>query len=155
MTIKKAIGLLQLLRHTCEKAEGCTGEAIDIAIDVMQHSIVKADIESIIEAVVRETGVTEDEMFGKCRHREYADARAIAAWLAYHYTAMTLTSIGKRMNRDHVMIIHYNRMVDSWLDEPRRNIKGARITTKLIRELEDDNETSKGSFDGVQQVAKA
>ena len=139
MTTQRAIELLQLLRHSTEAAQGCTGQALDMAIDMMQHSIVKADIESIMQAVVRETGVTEAEMCNKGRQREYAEARAIVAWLAYHYTPMTLTSIGKRMRRDHPTAIHYNRMVDSWLDEPRRNLRGARITTRLIRELEDDN----------------
>lgn len=137
MTTQRAIELLQLLRHSTEVAQGCTGQALDMAIDMMQHSIVKADIESIIKAVARETGVTEAEMCNRGRQREYAEARAIVAWLAYHYTPMTLTSIGKRMRRDHPTAIHYNRMVDSWLDEPRRNLRGARITTKLLKELED------------------
>jgi chromosomal replication initiation ATPase DnaA len=97
---------------------------------------VKADIESIIQAVVRETGVTEAEMCNKGRQREFAEARAIASWLAYHYTPMTLTAIGMRFGRDHATTIHYNRMVDSWLDEPRLNMKGARVTTKIINELD-------------------
>ena len=138
MTTKEAIEILQLLRHTCGQAEGRTGEAIDKAVDLMKRSLVKAEIESIIKAVARETGVTEEEMTGKNKHREYTDARAIVAWLARRYTAMTLTSIGKWLNRNHVMMIHYIHMVDSWLDEPRRNLRGARITTKLIRELEDE-----------------
>ena len=111
------------------------GEAIDFAAGFLEKSIVKADIESIIQAVVRETGVTENEMTNRGRQREFAEARAIVAWLAYHYTPMTLTSIGKRMRRDHPTVIHYNRMVDSWLDEPRRNMRGARVANKLIREL--------------------
>ena len=111
------------------------GEALDYAVDMMRESIVTTDIESIIRAVTRETGVTEQEMCNKGRQREYAEARAIVAWLAYHYTPMTLTSIGKRMRRDHPTAIHYNRMVDSWLDEPRRNLRGARVANKLIREL--------------------
>ena len=127
---------MQTLRYTSIAAEGCTGEALDYAIALLDRSIVKADIESIIRAVTRETGVTEQEMCNKGRQREYAEARAIVSWLAYHYTPMTLTSIGKRMRRDHPTAIHYNRMVDSWLDEPRRNLRGARITQKLINEIE-------------------
>jgi len=145
MTIQKAIDLLQLLRHTCEKADGRTGEAIDVAIDVMRKSVVKSDFDSIVKAVSRETGVTEEEMCNRGRPREYVDARAIVSWLAYHYANKTLSHIGCRLGRTHSAIMHYNDMVDSWLDEPRRNLKGARITTKLIRELEDDNETGERS----------
>lgn len=140
MTTQQAIELLQTLRNTCAAADGRTGVALDIAIEVMKRSIVKADIESIIKAVTRETGVTEEEMFARVRAREYVDARAIVSWLAYHYAFMTLTTIGCRFGRTHGAVKHYNEMVDSWLDEPRLNIKGARITTKLINELEDGYE---------------
>ena len=126
---------MQTLRYTSIAAEGCTGEALDYAIGILEDRLVLPSIDSIIQGVVRETGVTEAEMCNKGRQREYAEARAIVAWLAYHYTPMTLTSIGKRMRRDHPTVIHYNRMVDSWLDEPRRNMRGARVANKLIREL--------------------
>lgn len=142
MTTQNAIDILTTLRHTCQAADGRTGEALDVALDLLNKSIVRADIDSIISAVERETGVTESDMVIRGRQREFAEARAIVAWLAYHYTPMTLTSIGKRLGRDHAVIIHYNRMVDSWLDEPRRNLRGARITTKLIRELDDFRESN-------------
>lgn len=129
--------MLQLLRHSTEAAQGCTGDALDMAIDMMQRSIVKADIESIIKAVVRETGVTDAELCAKGRHRERAEARAIVAWLAYNYTSITKTSIGERMNRNHATVVHYTQVVDEWLEEPRRNLRGARIITRLMRELED------------------
>lgn len=113
------------------------GEAIDIAADMLERSIVKSDIESIIRAVTRETGVTDEEMTHHCRHREYTEARMIVCWLAYHYTQMTLTTIGKRLGRGHGTASYYNTVVDSWLNEPRLNLRGARITTKLMEELED------------------
>ena len=114
------------------------GEAIDIAADLLEHNAVKtADIDNIIKAVSRETGVTEQEMCHKGRQREFAEARAIVSFLTYTYTSMTLTAIGKRLGRDHVCALHYNRTVQAWLDEPRRNLRGARIVTKLMEELED------------------
>lgn len=127
---------MQTLRYTSIAAEGCTGEALDYAVDMMQNSIVTTDIESIIRAVTRETGVTEQEMCNKGRQREYAEARAIVSWLARRYTSMTLTSIGKRLGRDHISVIHYVRMVGAWIEEPMLNIRGARITQKLIDEIE-------------------
>lgn len=138
MTIQTAIWELIELRRTCTGDE-C--DALDVAIELMKRSVVKADIDSIISAVTRETGVNEEEMTAKGRQREFSEARAIVAYLAYHYTQMTLTSIGKRLGRDYSVIIYYNRMVTSWLDEPRLNLRGARITTKLIYEIEDDDKT--------------
>jgi len=114
------------------------GEAIDIAADILEsNAIRKVDIDNIIKAVSRETGVTESEMCHKGRQREFAEARAIVSFLSYNYTSMTLTAIGHRLNRDHATAIHYNRTVQAWLDEPRRNLRGARIVTKLMEELED------------------
>ena len=133
MTVQEAIKTLQPILR---KADGCTKEALDMAIRCLERNIVKADIDSIINAVERETGVTEQEMCNRGRHREYAEARAIVSWLARRYTSMTLTSIGKRLGRDHISVIHYVRMVGSWMEEPRLNIRGARITQKLIDEIE-------------------
>lgn len=111
-------------------------EAIDRAIEVLDSSVVRADINSIIEAVTRETRVTDREMCGRGRNREYTEARAMVAWLAYHYTRMTQTSIGKRMNVTHATIIYYIRMVDYWLTVPKRNPDGVKIIEKLENELE-------------------
>lgn len=149
MTIERAAHVLRkfndyrrLDHEPCDPPFTATeiGQAIDVAADLLEGCIVKADIESIIQAVVRETGVTEVEMCNRGRHREYAEARAIVSWLAYRYTPITLTSIGKRLGRDHASVIYYNRMVDSWLAEPRRNLRAAKITTKLIRELDNNGE---------------
>ena len=133
MTTKQAIEKLRELRQGCDES---TGEALDMAIALLDRSIVKADIETIIQGVERETGVTEAEMCNRGRQREFAEARAIVSWLARRYTSMTLTSIGKRLGRDHISVIHYVRMVGSWMEEPRLNMRGARITQKLIDEIE-------------------
>lgn len=147
MTTKQAIDILTTLRHTCTAAEGCTGEALDVAIDLMQRNIVKADIDSIIKAVERYTGVTEEDMCKKGRQREYSEARAIVCWLAHHYTPMTLTAIGKRIGRDHAVAIYYNKAVGAWLEQPRLNPTGYRIVNKLKKELDYDNqESNRGAY---------
>lgn len=127
---------MQTLRYTSIAAEGCTGEALDYAIGILEDRLVLPSIDSIIKAVSRETHISEEDMVMRGRKRDIADARAIVSWLAYHYTPMTLKAIGKRLGRDHVMAIHYVRMVGSWLEEPMLNIRGTRITQKLINEIE-------------------
>jgi chromosomal replication initiation ATPase DnaA len=139
MKKQEAIGILQLLRPG---AIGSVDAALSMAIECLKQTIIKADIDSIISAVTRETGITEEEMVNKGRHREYSDARAIVSWLAIHYTHMSKTSIGRRINRSHSSVVNYKRIVDGWLEEPRRNIKGARIATTIIRELDDNKESN-------------
>lgn len=114
------------------------GESIDVAADFLERNIVKTDIESIIKAVTRETRVTEEEMTRKGRQREFVEARAMVCWLSYRYTWMTLTSIANRLGRDHASMIYYNRLVDSWLEEPRLNLRASRIISTIINELEYD-----------------
>lgn len=117
-------------------------DALDVAVEFMERSIVTADVDSIIKAVSRETRVTENEMCSRGRHREVTEARAIVSYLSYRFANVTLTSIGKRLGRGHETAIHYNKMVSGWLEDPRRNYRGARITEKLIKELDHDNEES-------------
>jgi len=118
------------------------GQAIDVAADLLEGCVVKADIESIIRAVERETGVTEAEMCNRGRQREFSEARAIVSWLAYNYTSMTLTAIGKRLGRDHATAFYYNKMVNTWLYDKRTNPRGRSITIKLMNELDNDTRIS-------------
>lgn len=117
------------------------GLAIDFAVSVLEHDRASVSMEDIIRAVERETKVTEEEMVGKSRHREYSEARAMVCWLAYKYAGMTVTTIGVRFNRHHSMIVHYREMVNGWLEEPRRNINGAKIMNKLIEEFGDEQQS--------------
>jgi chromosomal replication initiation ATPase DnaA len=145
MTIEKAAGILrkynEWLRADEDTDLGYTpseiGMALDVATDILERSIVRTDIDSIIQAVTRETGVTEAEMLAKGRQREYSEARAIVSWLAYNYTSMTLTAIGRRFGRDHATAIYYNKTVSYWLSS-KANQRGAKITRKLIKELSND-----------------
>lgn len=111
------------------------GEAIDLAADLLESSIVKRDIDSIIRAVERETSVTEVQMSMNGRQRRYADARAIVCFLAYNYTPMTLMAIGERLGRTHTVVLYHIRKVSEWLDYPKINPEGAMITKKLMSRI--------------------
>lgn len=111
------------------------GQAIDVAADLLEGCAVKADIESIIRAVERETGVTEVQMSMNGRQRKYADARAIVCFLAYNYTPMTLMAIGKRLGRAHTVVLYHIRKVSEWLDYPKINPEGVMITKKLMSRI--------------------
>lgn len=111
------------------------GIAIDMAVELMQKNSAQANLESIIMAVSRETGVSEAEMCQRGREREYSEARAIVSYLAYRFTPMTLTAIGKRFGRTHATTIYYYRTVLSWLHDKRLNPRGHHITNSLINEI--------------------
>lgn len=146
MTYRQAACVLS--DHLAQRTEGVAqrhtdnevAEAICVAVELLERNVVRTDMESIIQAVIRETGVTMEELECRSRDREYAEARSIACWLAYHYANVTLTAIGRRFNRNHSSMWHCNKNVDSWLDEPRLNLRAAKITTKLIREIEDNDD---------------
>lgn len=128
---------MQTLRYTSIAAEGCTGEALDYAIGILEDRLVLPSIDSIIKAVSRETHISEEDMVMRGRKRDIADARAIVSWLTYHYTPMTLKAIGSRLGRDHVMAIHYNRSADEWMKDPKLNFGAVGIIKKIAKELED------------------
>ena len=139
MTTQKVI---KVLRQLAAATSGIKKDALDTAIDILKRNIVIADIDSIIKSVSRETGVTEAEMVHKSRPREFTEARAMVSYLARRYTSMSLTSIGNRLGREYTSVMYYNRMVNGWLEEPRLNLRCARIVTKLINELEYDDKES-------------
>lgn len=77
MTIERAAHVLReyndyrrLDHEPCDPPFTATeiGQAIDVAADLLEGCVVKADIESIIRAVSRETGVTEADK-GNFRRR--------------------------------------------------------------------------------------
>jgi len=51
----------------------------------------------------------------KTRKREYVEARAIYFYLTRQYTRMSLSSIGKTMDRDHSTVLHFERLMPHWL----------------------------------------
>jgi len=110
------------------------GDAIDFAVGCLEGKI-GADIDSIISAVSRETGVTKGEMCRKDRKRRYADARAMVCYLTYFYTPMTLMAIGEMLGRGHAVVLYHIRKVSEWLDNPRLNPEGAMITKKLMNAI--------------------
>jgi endonuclease III-like uncharacterized protein len=49
------------------------------------------------------------------RKREYVEARAIYFYLTKQYTRMSLSAIGKTMNRDHSTVLYLIKQVPNWI----------------------------------------
>ena len=119
MSKAEAADLLRTLKYTTEMGSKMS-TAIDMAIAALNPEIVPT-VESLLQAVIRETGVTEEQMCERCRCREYSEARYIYFWLCHNYTSATHTAIGRRINRDHVMVYYGINRVDYWLERPKTN----------------------------------
>lgn len=73
--------------------------------------------EEIIQAVSKALKITEVDITGVCRKRNLVEARQICIGLILIATPITLTALGKMLNRDHSTIIYsrdtYNDLMDT------------------------------------------
>ena len=70
----------------------------------------------IIEATVKETGITYWQMQSYSRERDILEARGIACALIKRYTGSTYGQIGQLFNRDHTTAMHSCSQVKTWID---------------------------------------
>ena len=56
--------------------------------------------------ICEQIGVTEDDVKGRSRKRDYVIARHIYCFVAHFYYKYHLTSIGRILDRDHSSVIH-------------------------------------------------
>ena len=68
--------------------------------------------ESIMDAVVSVTGMSRDLIISKSRIQKIVFARTIAMHLTHKYTRLSMSMTADIFNRDHSMVIHYNRRVN-------------------------------------------
>ncbi len=86
--------------------------------------------EKIIEAICIKFNLKRDELFGKRRTKEIAEARQYCIYLMWRKLDIPLTSIAKLFNRDHATAIHAR-------DKVMELIKTDPTIKKLVEELED------------------
>lgn len=60
--------------------------------------------EKIINTICAEYGVSVEDLTGKCRQRNFADARQMAMYLLWDVTGMPITHICRLLNRDHATV---------------------------------------------------
>lgn len=83
------------------------------AVKVDNHPLT---IDDILEKVCNHYNVTQQQVFSKCRKRDYVQVRQISMYLAQKYTKMTSARIGQLIgNRDHSTVIHSCTMVEQRL----------------------------------------
>lgn len=96
-------------------------------LDISVGRIVTND--KIIDAVCRKTGITREELMGKKRNKEFAEARQICIYLMWKNLNIPLSNIGKIFNRDHTTAIHSR-------DKISEMIKTDKNMKDLVNEIE-------------------
>jgi chromosomal replication initiation ATPase DnaA len=71
--------------------------------------------DGILHAVAQELGVTVADMRGKCRKREFTDARRVYAFVM-RKQGHTLQRIARELGRDHTSVILYLQTTQDMID---------------------------------------
>ena len=107
--IKKlsALSFLSGKTITMELARECISELLDGAEPV------SITVDKIFTAVYNKYGITKEDITGKKRNKEIAQARHISIYLIRELTEMSYPNIGKIFDRDHTTILFsYNTIHD-------------------------------------------
>ncbi len=78
-------------------------------------------IEDILRVVIRNYGVSKQDLLSQRRHRSVVVPRQIAMYLAKQLTSRSLPEIGRRFgNRDHTTVLHAVRKIEADIAEDPR-----------------------------------
>ena len=83
------------------------------AVKVDNHPLT---IDNILEKVCQHYGVSQQQVFGKSRKRDYVQVRQVSMYLAQKYTKMPAARIGQLIGgRDHSTVLHSCNTVEQRL----------------------------------------
>lgn len=113
---------------TMEVARDCISELLGGAEPV------NVTVDKIFSAIYRKYGISKEDLTGKKRNKEIANARHIAIYLIRELTEMSYPNIGKIFERDHATVIsscntvthklHQDSDFSFDLSELKKDIKG-------------------------------
>ena len=113
---------------TMELARGCISELLG------GSEPLEVTVDKIFTAVYKKYNVKKEDILGKSRTKETANARHITAYLLLTVAEMTRTKIGKLLDRDHTTVIssldavekrkQQDPIFDAELREMIKDIKG-------------------------------
>lgn len=69
--------------------------------------------ELVLTKIEEILGINVDDIKGKCRKREFVEARYIYAYIMKTKTNYSLSRIARPINRNHDIIIYYNKMFET------------------------------------------
>ncbi len=104
-----AIYFLSGQQITMEVARGCIADLLG------GEEPVSVTVDKIFSTVYKKYGITKEDLIGKNRAREIAQARHIAIYLIMKITEMSSTNVGKLFNRDHTTALASKETIDKRL----------------------------------------
>ena len=91
-----------------------------VGLDVVR----KLGIERMFNIVCNYLDVEGDDVKGRTRKQDVAEARHVFCYLAYHSIANhTLKEVGDYIERDHATVLHSKNRIMNFLDFDKRTIK--------------------------------
>lgn len=121
----KKLGALAFLsgqKITMEVARGCIADLLG------GEEPVSVTVDKIFATVYKKYGISKEDLIGKSRSREIAQARHVTIYLIRKITEMSLPNIGKIFNRDHTTVL------SSW-DIIEKKLKTDAMLTIDINEM--------------------
>jgi chromosomal replication initiation ATPase DnaA len=92
---------------------------------------IRKDFDEIIGLVESVTGITREEILGRKRPDDIAQARMLTYWLMREM-GHSLSSIGKMTNRDHGSVLNGCRRIKDWASvDNRLQVKVTRMRDRI------------------------
>jgi len=129
--IKKlgAISFLSGKKITMEVARECIADLLDGAEPV------SVTVDKIFSSIYHRYNVTKEDLIGKKRNKEIANARHVSIYLIRELTEMSYPSISKIFEKDHTTIMHSYETMRRRVMENQENNDFAREIADLKKEI--------------------
>jgi len=88
----------------------------------------------LLRVIEKVTGITEEEMVGKSRRREFVEARFIFFYCMRRYSKVTVKSIGNMLRKDHSSVIYGANEIMKIIEQSRTLATQLRIVEKYIQQ---------------------
>ena len=100
-------GLNRVLAHASLTHESITPEMAHETLSTLVHRKERISVSEIIDIVADHYGITQDELIGPSRQKEFVLPRQIVMYLAREETTASLPAIGQALGgRDHTTVLH-------------------------------------------------
>jgi chromosomal replication initiator protein len=100
-------GLNRVLAHASLTHESITPEMAHQTLSTLVHRKERISVSEIIDTVAEHYGITQDELIGPCRQKEFVLPRQIVMYLAREETTASFPEIGQALGgRDHTTVLH-------------------------------------------------
>jgi len=100
-------GLNRVLAHASLTHESITPEMAHETLSTLVHRKERISVSEIIDTVAEHYGITQDELIGPSRQKEFVLPRQIVMYLAREETTSSLPEIGQALGgRDHTTVLH-------------------------------------------------